>query len=468
MEEKPLVLYKKLLGSIPEVVCILDKDSRFVYLNQACKENWGYEPDELVGRSCFDLIVEKDQTFSCDAMNKVIKYGVTTECENEYYHKDGSLVAMSWTGRWDAQDGLLYTTGKNVTQKRKQEKEMEMLSLIARETVNSIVVMDPQCYITWVNAAFTNTTGYSFEEAIGKLPSELLTGPDTDEVLMQQTSQRLKRGESAAVNFLGYTKLKKPFWSSIQFQPLCNKSGALDKIVAIVTDITEKRRLQEQLDIQVTRQQKRITAAVIQAQENERAQLGRELHDNVNQVLTTVKLFNEIIAENITQHKELVLKSSEYLQSCINEIRRISKRLSIPPLSEVGLIELIRELVDSINLTNKLEISYSIKGMHEVPISQEMQLAIYRIMQEQLNNIIKHADATMVMIALACEEDQLILSIKDNGKGFDPHGKRNGIGITNIKSRAESLDGSFHLEAAPGKGCLVTVSFPLVPESSLM
>jgi len=301
---------------------------------------------------------------------------------------------------------------------------------------------------------------------LGQRPSELLSGPDTEQELVQQTIERIQQGEAASIEVKGYTKHQQPFWSAIQFQPLFDKYGALDKIVAIINDITEKRRLRAQLDQEVARQQKRITAAVIQAQENERAQLGRELHDNVNQVLTTVKLFNEIIAESVTDHKELVQKSSAYLQNCINEIRRISKRLSIPPLTEVGLIELIRELVDSINLTNKLDISYSLKGIHEVPISQEMQLAIYRIMQEQLNNIIRHADATVVMIALACEADQLTLSIKDNGVGFDPHVKRRGIGITNIKSRAESLDGSFHLEAAPGEGCLIRVSFPLVHEAA--
>ena len=467
MDESPsLKLYEKLLGTIPEVVCIIDKDCRFIYINNACKENWGYEPEELIGRSCLDFMVDTDHAYACQAMSQLINYGITTACENEYYHKDGSLVAMSWMGRWDQHDGLLYSTGKNVTQKRKQEKEIEMLSLIARETANSIIVMDPQRCITWVNAAFTTTTGYTFEEAIGKHPSDLLSGPDTDRALIQQTIQQLERGEAVAIEILGYTKQKTPFWSSIQFQPLFNIRGDLDKIIAIVTDISEKRKLQERLDTEVKKQQKRITAAVIEAQEKERAQLGRELHDNVNQVLTTVKLFNEIIAESITEHKELVQKSTTYLQNCIDEIRRISKRLSIPPLSEVGLIELVRELVDSINLTNKLEISYTLKGMYDVPVSQEMQLAIYRIMQEQLNNIIKHADASMVTITLACEDEQLTLSIKDDGRGFDPLAKRKGIGITNIRSRTESLDGSFCLEAAPGKGCLVKVSFPLVRETT--
>ncbi|HYH16672.1 MAG TPA: PAS domain S-box protein [Flavisolibacter sp.] len=463
----PFSKYQKLLDSLAEVVCAIDEEGHFVYINQACKEVWGYEPEELIGTCCFELIVNDDRDASYQALNQYLKDNVARECENEYYHKDGSIVAMSWVGRWDKKDGLLYTTGKNVTERRKQEKEMEMLSLIARETVNSIVVMDPDFRITWVNTAFINTTGYTFYEAVGKAPYDLLLGPDTDKKLIQQTNEKLKNGEAGTIEIVGYTKKKRPYWSSIQFQPLFDKKGNLDKIIAIVTDITEKKKLQTKLDLQLSRQQKRITAAVIQAQENERTQLGRELHDNVNQVLTTVKLFNEIIGESVTKHKDLVQRSAVYLQTCIDEIRRISKRLSIPPLSEVGLIELTRELVDSINLTNKLEVTYSLKGMHEIPISQELQLAIYRIMQEQLNNIIKHADATMVTIALAYENNQLRLAIKDNGKGFDPQARRSGIGITNIRSRAESLDGAFQLESAPGKGCLIKITFPLFAEVSL-
>lgn len=383
MERKPpFILFEKLLDSIKEVVCVIDQDHRFVYINQACKETWGYDPHELIDRSCFDLMVDSDKLFSYHTWDQLISHGVISDCENEYYHKNGSVVAMSWAGRWDPHNSLLYATGKNVTQKRKQEKEMEMLSLIARETINSIVVMDAQRRITWVNDAFVHTTGYTFEEAVGKRPSELLAGPGTDQELLQQTIEKLQLGQAIALKIMGYTRQQEPLWAAIQFQLLLDKRGEVDKIVAIINDITEKKKLQAQLDIEKERQQKRIIAAVIQAQENDRMKLGRELHDNVNQVLTTIKLFNEIIAESVTEHKELVHRSSAYLQDCINEIRRISKHLTIPSLAEVGLIELTHELVDSINLTNKLEVTYSLKGLHEISISQELQLAIYRIMQE--------------------------------------------------------------------------------------
>jgi PAS domain S-box-containing protein len=456
--------FPKLLDTLAEVVCVIDKHNRFVYINAACQEVWGYMPGELIGKNCFDLIVEKDMNLSYEALERFLEGQVGFEFDNEYYHKDGSIVTMAWVGHFDASEELLYARGKNVTQKRKREKEIEMLSLIAKRSVNSIVVMDRGLRITWVNEAFIKTTGYTYDEAVGKLPSDLLAGAGTDVELIEQTSKRLEKGETPVMEVLGYTKTKKPFWANVQFQSLFDKEGKLDKIISIITDITAQKKLQAQLEEEVLQQQKRITAAAIKAQENERAQLGRELHDNVNQVLTTVKLFNEIIADSVTEHKELVHKSSAYLQNCIDEIRRITKRLSIPSLTEVGLIELTRELVDSINLTNQFEITYSLKGLHSLSISHDLQLAIYRIMQEQLNNIIKHADASMVTIALASEDNQLTLSITDDGRGFDSSVKRKGIGITNIKSRAESLDGTFHLETAPGKGCSVKIIFPLTAE----
>ncbi|ANE51280.1 PAS domain-containing sensor histidine kinase [Flavisolibacter tropicus] len=453
--------FDKLLDSIAEVVCVIDKDFRFVYVNQACEEMWGYQPEELIGRPIFQLIVNIDRAATQQAIEQFWKDGESYEFENEYCHKDGSVIAMSWIGKKDSHNKLIYARGKNVIQKRMQEKEVEMLSLIARETVNGIVIMDAQRRISWINKAFADMTGFAIEEIKGKRPAEFLCGLGTDIEHIQEIIRKVQRGEAATIEMLGYTKERLPIWAAIQLQPLFDKTGGIDKIVAIINNITERKRLQEQLDAELKQQQQRITAAVIRAQETERSQLGRELHDNVNQVLTTVKLFNEIIAESVTDHKELLKRSSNFLQMCIDEIRRISKRLAIPPLSEVGLVELTRELVDSINLASKFEVTYSLKGMHAIPISQELQLAIYRIMQEQLNNIIKHAEASMVMIALAYEDDQLFLTIKDNGRGFDPSIKRDGIGLTNIRSRAESLNGSFHLQTASGRGCYLQVAFPL-------
>jgi signal transduction histidine kinase len=206
--------------------------------------------------------------------------------------------------------------------------------------------------------------------------------------------------------------------------------------------------------------QKIVTEAVITAQENERSLIGLELHDNINQVLTTVKLYNQMVMEGIGETRTIMEKSSGHLQYCIDEIRSISKRLSAPTLGKISLEESIKDLIGSINLTNKLEVNYSISGIKDLFASQELHLAIYRIVQEQLNNIIKHARASYVSIELHNNRDRFQILIRDNGDGFDTNRQRTGIGITNMRTRSENLNGKFNIISAPGKGCLLHIDFP--------
>jgi signal transduction histidine kinase len=226
-------------------------------------------------------------------------------------------------------------------------------------------------------------------------------------------------------------------------------------------NIDDRVKLQRRLSQELVNKQKEITSAVIKAQESERSQLGLELHDNVNQILTTVKLYNEMYLTGYIKDKQLLAKSSLYIQDCINEIRSISKRLSAPTLGKISLTDSIGELVDSINLTKRIEISYLPQGIDHISFSDDLHLAIYRIVQESLNNIIKYSNAQAAFIEIKADDVQLFLKISDNGKGFVASQKSGGIGITNMKTRAENLNGSFTLNSAPGEGCQIEVCFPL-------
>jgi signal transduction histidine kinase len=231
-------------------------------------------------------------------------------------------------------------------------------------------------------------------------------------------------------------------------------------IIINAREVTERIHLEERLAVERQNYQRALTSAVIRAQEAERSQLGLELHDNVNQILTTVKLYNEMYLTGYVQDKELLVKSAQYTQDCINEIRSISKRLSAPTLGHISMQDSIRELVDSINLTQRLEILYLPKGVEQCCISQDLHLAVYRIVQEGLNNIIKYSQAKVACIELFRTKGKLHLQITDNGKGFDTTAKRLGIGITNMMTRAENLHGEFQLKSEPGKGCEISIAFP--------
>jgi signal transduction histidine kinase len=208
--------------------------------------------------------------------------------------------------------------------------------------------------------------------------------------------------------------------------------------------------------------QKQITEAVILAQEKERTEIGKELHDNVNQILGASNLYINTAMTDEEMRQELLERSTELVSNAINEIRKISKSLITPGLREIGLIESIEDIMDDLKVArDKMVIDLDLQNISEEQIEDRRKLTLFRIVQEQLNNIVKHAKATRVLIRLSGEQDHIVLTIADNGVGFDVSRHRKGVGITNIISRAELFNGKVEIQSVPGEGCTLMVSLPM-------
>jgi signal transduction histidine kinase len=200
---------------------------------------------------------------------------------------------------------------------------------------------------------------------------------------------------------------------------------------------------------------------VLKALESDRAHLGAELHDNINQILATSMLYLEHAQTNIEVRDELITKSLDVTALAINEIRKLSRKLIVSDIREIGLKKSISDMIASIVLVKKMQISLHCEFFPENKIDEDVKIAIYRIIQEQLTNILKHANASSVGIELWKEEKQITLQIADNGKGFDTTLHRKGVGITNIYSRVSLYDGEVKIDSAPGNGCKLKVTLQL-------
>jgi len=225
-----------------------------------------------------------------------------------------------------------------------------------------------------------------------------------------------------------------------------------------INDVTEKIRLEKKLEQQQKLRQKHITEAVLRTQENERSELGKELHDNINQMLAASKMFLGIALNKEEPKRDFLVKSRDNISLAIEEIRKLSKTLITPHLKEIGLKESIRELVNDFLLLNRLKMQMDISNLDENILNRDQKITVYRIIQEQLNNISKHANANTVRIMLKNEGGNIYLGIEDDGMGFDPKARRKGIGITNIINRAELYNGQVQIETEPGKGCRMWVT----------
>jgi signal transduction histidine kinase len=246
------------------------------------------------------------------------------------------------------------------------------------------------------------------------------------------------------------------------------KDGRASRMIGATLDITARKMAEIQLvesERNLGRErlsmQKELTDAVLNAQELERADIGKELHDNLNQILGAAKMYIEL-AKTDDENREMCLnKSSGYLLTVIEAIRKISKTLAFPQKHIMGLAESINILLDDLTVIQPIKIEFNENGIDEKSLSEKIRLDILRIVQEQLNNILKHAKASFATINLTQQASQILLQIVDDGEGCEilPDGK--GVGMINIKSRAESHNGKVTIASNPGKGFELNVELPL-------
>jgi two-component system sensor histidine kinase UhpB len=239
-----------------------------------------------------------------------------------------------------------------------------------------------------------------------------------------------------------------------------SSGGQLTRLLGFMQDITEKRALEKELADQALRQQKLITEISIEAQEKERNWLGRELHDNVNQILASIKMFIGMSDSYPDKREELMKRSVDNVDNAIEEIRKLSRTLVDPSIGDLGLIYGLQELANQINVDTQLRVELLSEMDNEKKLDKGVELMIYRIAQEQLNNIQKHAKASHAVITIKTNQSDLYFSVVDDGVGFNVKKQGNGIGLKNIRSRVDSYSGNMEIISAPGKGCSLNISIP--------
>lgn len=200
-----------------------------------------------------------------------------------------------------------------------------------------------------------------------------------------------------------------------------------------------------------------------QAQEKIRKEIAFELHDNINQLLGTSMLFLRSAAETGQQQNLMIRESVKVIDMAINAIRSMSHSLQFAYMKKEDFFTKLNELLHTLRLQQKFTVNTRIALPDEgAAISPAAQHHLLRVLQEQLNNIIKYAEATSLTVTLEYHNGSLVMTTADNGKGFAASAKAGGIGIKHIRNRVEAMCGECILDTAPGKGCTWTLKIPLL------
>ncbi len=225
-----------------------------------------------------------------------------------------------------------------------------------------------------------------------------------------------------------------------------------------------KLRHRAKLQEAIIKEQDKSASAIISAEENERSRMSQSLHDGLGQLLSATKMNLQAALEHLPEHEKSSKIYSNALQlvdESITEMRSVSHQMVTNNVMRKGLANALKELIEKIE-SNKLRITLDTKGLLQ-EIKPEIQLVVYRILQESIQNVIKHADASQVDIILDAKQDLLHASISDNGKGFDSNTlkQHKGIGIDNIDTRVRFLKGTYKITSTPGNGTWIELDIPL-------
>ncbi len=242
---------------------------------------------------------------------------------------------------------------------------------------------------------------------------------------------------------------------------LRNGAGKAYRVLGYMQDASKRKVLEEKLEQEIKLKEKQIEEATEDAREAERSDIGKELHDNVNQLLSASRLYLDMAKQGGETSEMYLSRSSEYTNTAIEEIRKLSKGLTTDTINDLGLCKAIENISRDTMEVNPVKIFLTLKGFDEHSVGNKFKLNVFRIVQEQLNNILKHAKATKVILSLTQIKRTIVLSISDNGVGFDTSQKQKGIGIVNVKSRAASYNGTADFVSRPGRGCILSVLFPI-------
>lgn len=460
--------YMHVLSSISEGFFMLDKNCRIIVANKAAKKMIekvsGKLPED--GHSALDYLPPEKQKTLQTYVDKTFR-GLRVEYESFYPLGERSFwLNLVYSPVKDENKHIIGACiiARDITEQKNAEKELDKSQRLFKSFMANTPAMgwiiDDSHKFRYLNKAYR--TNFKLDDsAIGKSLYQIFPKPVCDSFI-ENNKRVWKSGIviEAIEEGVG-PEGRKQIYQIYKF-PLGEEDGK-KLLGGVALDITEQRMLEQKLATEEKRKKREIIQAIIDAQEKERRELAYELHDNVNQILSSSKLMLDVVSDSQQTNTEFVNRSNEYLSEAIKELRRISHNLSPGILKDISLEAAIQDVVEQINNSGKLHIIYRKRNYakDKNKAGGDIQLTVLRIAQEQLNNIIKHAEATEVIIQLFITKTRIILSVKDNGKGFNIENTKRGLGLHNIFNRAEYYQGEVLLESEPGKGSLLKIEIPL-------
>jgi PAS domain S-box-containing protein len=466
--------HAELLDLAYDMIFAHDMEGRIIFWNRGAEQAYGWKREEALGQLSHELLQTEFSEPLIEITATIIREG---RWEGEIVHttRDGTKVTVST--RWalrrdaDAKPVAILEIDNDITERKRAEQEMAGARRFAESIVHTIqeclVVLDPQLRVISANRSFHETFGTNPGQVEGRLFYALNDGqwdiPGLRDKLREVLPQDISF-EDFEVECCGAGSKPRAFVLSAR--PICQQAYESAMILLVIQDITVRK--QQEREIQTDRQQlSSLTEELLLIEERQRRQIATALHDSVGQSLAFAKRELALLKGKAPDEMRRSLdRVVEQVSDAIKQTRDLMLELSPSTLYAFGLQAAIEELAEQFSecegFVCRVQASEEPK-----PVVEQVRCMLYRAVRELLVNVAKHAGARTVSIHVGRDERNIRITVRDDGKGFDPsvlangRGREGGFGIFSVRERLTHMGGQFTLDSAHGRGTTVTLIAPL-------
>lgn len=471
--------YRTIYHHTPAMLHSINAEGCLVSVSDHWLEALGYEREEVVGRPLTDFLSSESRRYAAEeVIPEFFKSGYCKDISYQYVKKDNRTMDVLLSAIGDRnQDGNFsrsLAVSIDITERKRAEealrqakedlsrysrdlerqvkKRTEEIVSILKYTPAVVYIKDRDGLYLLVNSRYEELFGVKNEEVRGQTDYDVLPREVADQFCAHD-HQVLSQGHPAQMVERMAQDDGLHTYLSIKF-PVYDETGAVSGVCGIATDITELKKAQDQL--------RRLSGSIMAGQEKERSAIARGLHDELGQVLTAFRLDTVWLEERLRQTDppaaQRALAMSGLIDQTIDEVRSIALRLRPGILDDLGLVDALEWYAADFERRTGITCAFNRDDIP--PLSNELATAAYRIAQEALTNVARHADADQASLILSAHEGMIILRISDNGCGFDLDdlSESKGLGVAGMRERAALVDGLLEVESDLGRGTTITLT----------
>jgi len=462
--------YRSLVETARDVIYTLSTDGIITSINPAFESLTGWRRENWIGNNFAPLVHPDDLPIALDVFAKVLQGENPPIFELRIKRRDGEFLIVEFvkTPRYyDGQIvGVLGIARDATSRKKAEQKLLENEKLLANAQqlahIGSWEWEIASNKIHWSEELYRiyGTTPDKFEATLDAYLNHI--HPDDRNIVRKNVERTLQtyesfRSEYRIVHDNGTIRTVEG-----RGEVILNEANKPLKLRGTCQDITERKERDEAM--------RSLAKRVVDAQEEERRRIARDLHDNICQQLSAIKLHisgvEEKLANKGTKSFDELQNIKKLVSRTIKDIRSLSSNLRPSTLDDLGLATALQLLCREFEEMYHIKIQFESDGVEKSTFNGHRETALYRIAQEALMNVVKHAQASKVIVRLKAEPSSAIMVVQDDGKGFEegrqlPRSDKSGYGLMNMKERAQLLGGTFKITSALNRGTILYLNIPL-------